>query len=47
MALTINAVDLYAPRDTGVHNVELLAWSGFEMDNKLQQWLWNEEDGYI
>ena len=44
MALSVDTVDLYAPRDTGVHNVQLHTWKGRENPDKKQQWIWNAED---
>jgi len=47
MALTLNATDLYAPKVTGVHNVNLEVWSGTEKPNLNQQFLYNSEEDSI
>lgn len=44
MAMTVDTVDKYAPRVTGVHNVSLKKWSGRDKPDTNQQWVWSEED---
>jgi hypothetical protein len=42
--LTVNPLDEYRPRVTGVHNVFLSKWSGKEHPNVYQQWVWDAEE---
>ena len=47
MAITVDPLDQYAPRTTGVHNVYLSKFLGKEHPNLKQQWVWNTEEASL
>lgn len=44
MALTAKTTDKYAPRKTGLFDIDVETWSGKGSDNKMQMWKWDERD---
>ena len=44
LALQTDVVDQYAPRKTGVYNVQLGPWTGTSSKVKEQQWIYDVKD---